>query len=425
MMSPATTDAATGTAAMPLLKCEMMTTAINAASPSNNNNNTSLPVIKTLSLRDYLAPETRTQFLQEMRQSLMTIGTFYIKDHGVATELTTGAMQTVRDYFSLPLEEKKKMMIGNSPHFRGYKLIGEELTNNQVDHREQLQFAPEQAPLEGFAPSISPNYHGLQGPNQWPATTLAALPEFQSTILSFMTELEILSQHLMEAVALSLELEASYFRTMFGQTPYYRLKCAKYPSVDKAATIGCGAHKDTGFLTVLLQDMVGGLQGQDPKTGEWMDTHPIPDTFIVTMGEAIERLTGGLYHATIHRVLNNTSDQDRYSIPFFFDPTLNAKIPHRIPQLSAGPRALAPSMSSSSLMEESDSESGTEKDELEGLMDALDIHGEEDARTEGEDIVTEEVSCRSRGTWSNGDHIFETVHRCHPEVFARWYSPEL
>jgi isopenicillin N synthase-like dioxygenase len=88
------------------------------------SNSTSLPVVKTLSLRDYLVPETRTQFLQEMRQSLMTIGTFYIKDHGVATELTTGAMQTVRDYFSLPLEEKKKMMIGNSRHFRGYKLIG-------------------------------------------------------------------------------------------------------------------------------------------------------------------------------------------------------------------------------------------------------------------------------------------------------------
>ncbi|KAG0076212.1 hypothetical protein BGZ90_009003 [Linnemannia elongata] len=423
-MSPVT-SAATATSAMPLLKSEMTPTAINAASPSYPScmsNNTSLPMVKTLSLRDYLSPETRTQFLQEMRQSLMTIGTFYIKDHGVATSLTTGAMQTVQDYFSLPLEEKKKMMIGNSRHYRGYKLIGEELTNNQVDHREQLQFGPEQAPLDGFAPSISPNYHGLQGPNQWPATTLEAVPEFQSTILSFMTELETLSQHLMEAIAVSLGLDASYFKTMFGQSPYYRLKCAKYPSVDKAATIGCGAHKDTGFLTVLLQDMVGGLQGQDPKSGEWMDTRPIPDTFIVTMGEAIERLTGGLYHATVHRVLNNTSGQDRYSIPFFFDPALDAKIPHRIPRLSTGPTDLAPSMSSSSLTGGSGFELESE-DELERKMDALDIHGEEDARTKGEVVVTEEVHSE-RGTWSNGEHIFETVHRCHPEVFDRWYTPQ-
>lgn len=126
-MSPVTTAAAIATAAMPLLKSEMTPTAINAGSPSNPSfmsNNTSLPVVKTLSFREYLSPETRTQFLQEMRQSLMTFGTFYIKDHGVATSLTAGAMQTVRDYFSLPLDEKKKMMIGNSRHFRGYKLIG-------------------------------------------------------------------------------------------------------------------------------------------------------------------------------------------------------------------------------------------------------------------------------------------------------------
>ncbi|KAG0283354.1 hypothetical protein BGZ96_012275 [Linnemannia gamsii] len=431
-MSPSTIDAvATATTtAMPLLKSDMTTTAIDTPSPlttrSCMSNSTALPAVKVLSLRDYLTPETRTQFLQEMRQSLMTIGTFYIKDHGVATELTTGAMRTVRDYFSLPLEEKKKMMIGNSRHFRGYKLIGEELTNNQVDHREQLQFAPEQAPLDGFTPSVSPSYHGLQGPNQWPATTLTAVPEFQSTILSFMTELETLSQNLMEAIALSLGLEASYFRTMFGQTPYYRLKCAKYPSVNKAATIGCGAHKDTGFLTVLLQDMVGGLQGQDPKTGEWMDTRPIPDTFIVTMGEAIERMTGGLYHATVHRVLNNTSGQDRYSIPFFFDPALDAKIPHRIPHLSTSSKVLVPSMSSLSLIGDSDSEFDSETDERDGLVDALGIHGEENARTEGEVVVTEKVSRRhSRGTWSNGEHIFETVHRCHPEVFARWYTSTL
>lgn len=129
IMSPTIDAVATATTtAMPLLKSDVTTTAIDTTSPlttrSCMSNNTALPAVRTLSLRNYLAPETRTQFLQEMRQSLMTIGTFYIKDHGVATELTTGAMKTVRDYFSLALEEKKKMMIGNSRHFRGYKLIG-------------------------------------------------------------------------------------------------------------------------------------------------------------------------------------------------------------------------------------------------------------------------------------------------------------
>ncbi|KAF9931600.1 hypothetical protein FBU30_009873 [Linnemannia zychae] len=406
-------DATPSSVAMPLSKSENPNVGISVSTPI------CAPMVKTLSLQDYLASETRTQFLSDIRHSLMTIGTFYIKDHGITTELTSGAMQTIRDYFALPLEEKKKMVIGNSRHYRGYKLIGEEITNNQIDHREQLQFGPEQEPLDSFEPSTSPTYYGLQGPNQWPATTLAALPAFQPTILEFMDQLEILSQHLMQAIALSLGLEASYFRNMFGKNPYYRLKCARYPSVDKAETIGCGAHKDTGFLTVLLQDMVGGLQGQDPASGQWMDTRPIPDTFIVTVGEAIERMTGGLYHATVHRVMNNTSGQDRYSIPFFFDPALNAKVPHRIAQLKPNrPRLVGPSMSSSSLMADPNSESDSEEDEMEELMDILNIHGENN-KTE---VAVPQTVHEAYGTWSNGEHIFETVHRCHPEVYARWYT---
>ncbi|KAF9994233.1 hypothetical protein BGZ80_007887 [Entomortierella chlamydospora] len=207
-----------------------------------------------------------------------------------------------------------------------------------------------------------------------------------------MNQLENLSHTIMEAVALSLGLKASYFRDLFGETPYYRLKCAKYPSVNKAATIGCGAHKDTGFLTVLFQDMVGGLQGQDPATGQWLDTKPIPDTFIVTMGEAIEKMTGGLYHATVHRVLNNTSGRDRYSIPFFFDPSLNARIPFEIENLDTSAEL---------------DYTTAKQDQVDELVHSLSTSSIDDSTSQG---------------WSSGAHIFETVHRCHPEVYARWYN---
>lgn len=228
-----------------------------------------------------------------------------------------------------------------------------------------------------------------------------------------MAQLEALSHRLMEAVALSLGLNMSFFRDLFGQTPYYRLKCAKYPSVSKQATIGCGAHKDTGFLTVLLQDAVGGLQGQDPKTGQWMDTRPVPDTFIVTMGESMEQLTGGLYHATVHRVLNNTSGHDRYSIPFFFDPALHTQIPARISGLDQAtyPKYLYSGEDTSDSEDESSLETKTRAeaqwDAMVESLDSLDLE-----------------STTTREGWSNGDHVFETVHRCHPEVYSRWYNRE-
>ncbi|KAG0271489.1 hypothetical protein BGZ95_000684 [Linnemannia exigua] len=376
---------------------------------------------KVLSLQDFNNKATRPRFLADMRESLMELGTFYIKDHGITAEMTSGAMKSMQDYFALPLEEKKKMLIGNSRHFRGYKLIGEEFTNNQVDHREQLQFGPEQPAIDSFTPTISPDYQGLQGPNQWPASTLACLPTFQPTVLEFMDQLETLSHRLMEAVALSLGQSAHYFRDLFGATPYYRLKAAKYPSVKntKAATIGCGAHKDTGFLTVLFQDMVGGLQGQIPATGEWMDTRPVPETFIVTMGEAMERLTGGLYQATVHRVLNNTSGQDRYSIPFFFDPALDTCVPNQIENLD---RTTCLDFTHAMTREELP-KATVDACQAEETFCGLGI------TTEGNVSLPASVSS-SRATaddedhWSSGAHVFETVHRCHPEVYARWYCRE-
>ena len=37
-------------------------------------------------------------------------------------------------------------------------------------------------------------------------------------------------------------------------------------------------------------------------------------------------LTNGLYHANMHRVLNNHSGRDRFSVPTFFDPNYFYKV---------------------------------------------------------------------------------------------------
>jgi len=108
-----------------------MSTAMRLKATSHNKpkTTTTLPTVKTLSLQDFNCPSTRPHFLREMRESLMEIGTFYIKDHGISGNMTQGAMKAVQDYFALPLEEKKKMLIGNTRHFRGYKLIGKNNNN--------------------------------------------------------------------------------------------------------------------------------------------------------------------------------------------------------------------------------------------------------------------------------------------------------
>ena len=144
------------------------------------------------------------------------------------------------------------------------------------------------------------------------------------------TRLSAVGLKLLQAWALSLGADQHVFDEAFAAKPSVLIKIIRYPGRDEnEANQGVGAHKDGGVLTLLLVEPgKGGLQVD--KDGHWIDAPPVPGAFVVNIGELLEVATDGYLKATVHRVVSPPTGQTRISIPFFFNPALEARIP-RIP----------------------------------------------------------------------------------------------
>jgi isopenicillin N synthase-like dioxygenase len=137
-----------------------------------------------------------------------------------------------------------------------------------------------------------------------------------------MTEATRAAHAIMEGIALSLGLDAQYFRRTYTAQPTLLFRIFEYPPGD-SDDWGVGEHTDYGLLTLLAQDANGGLQVRTPNG--WIEAPPIPGTLVCNIGDMLDRLTGGAYRSTPHRV-RNTSGKSRLSFPFFFDPGWHAEI---------------------------------------------------------------------------------------------------
>ncbi|MEV7613549.1 2-oxoglutarate and iron-dependent oxygenase domain-containing protein [Streptomyces sp. NPDC089799] len=277
---------------------------------------TPLPVLD-LSLAD--DPARRGAFREELHAAARDTGFLHLTGHGVTAAETARILELTRAFFALPEADRLAVSNLNSPHFRGYTRIGHEVTGGANDWRDQLDVGAERA-----APEVGPGdpaFLWLEGPNQWPA----ALPELRPAVLAWQERLAAVAHRLLRELLASIGAPEDFFDAAFADSPHLHTKLIRYPGADPTgAGQGVGAHKDYGFLTLLLQDSVGGLQVV--QDGGFLDVPPLDGAFVVNLGELLEIATEGYLKATDHRVVSPPGAVERFSVPFFYNPRLDTVV---------------------------------------------------------------------------------------------------
>jgi isopenicillin N synthase-like dioxygenase len=293
---------------------------------------TTLPVLDISLLEQGEA--AAAQFRAALRTATHDVGLFYLVGHGIPDDVITRAFDEAARFFGLPPEDKHRVEMLNSPHFRGYTRTGGELTGGRPDWREQIDIAAERAPCSDRA---APAYMRLEGPNLWPE----AQPALREVFTDWEARCTAVARRLLSSWALALGSPADVFDGTFGDRPSTLIKLVRYPGRDDRGQ-GVGAHKDPGVLTLLMiEPGKGGLQVQ--TDGGWIDAPAVPGAFVVNIGELMEWATDGYLKATVHRVVSPPPGETRLSIPFFFNPALDSRMP-RIdlpPELAAQARGVS------------------------------------------------------------------------------------
>lgn len=262
-------------------------------------------------------PAATARIAAQIRAACESAGFFYIKGHGVADALLERTLAASRAFFALPEAERLKIKI-NQAH-RGFVPTGQTVLGKGLkpDLKESFNFSVELAPDDPDILAGKP----LAGPNQWPD-----LPGWKTDVQAYYEAIVALGNHVLRGLALALELPEDHFTRLYA-THIGRCRLLHYPpqpGVLAGDQFGAARHSDYGCITILWQDPLGGLEVQN-HAGDWIAAPFVPGTFVVNLGDLMQRWTNDRFVSSKHRVINR-SGRERYSIPLFYDPAFDTLV---------------------------------------------------------------------------------------------------
>ncbi|MBA2249001.1 MAG: isopenicillin N synthase family oxygenase [Chitinophagaceae bacterium] len=252
-------------------------------------------------------------FVAQLGKAYEDVGFVAVKNHGIPKELIADLYKHVQQFFSLPLEQKRKYEIPELAGQRGYTSFGKEHAkgSDAPDLKEFFQYG-QTVPIDH---PLKPEY-----PDNVKVKEVAG---FDDTIFNSYRAFEKSGKSLLQAIAIYLSLDENYFDNYVEQGNSI-VRAIHYPPIthEPKSAIRAEQHEDINLITLLVGASAGGLEILT-KANEWVGVTSLPDQIVVNVGDMLQRLTNNKLKSTTHRVVNPPRvlwHTSRFSIPFFLHP---------------------------------------------------------------------------------------------------------
>ncbi|EPS65191.1 hypothetical protein M569_09587, partial [Genlisea aurea] len=249
-----------------------------------------IPVIDLDGIHD---PDKRNHAVDEIREACRTWGFFQIVNHGIPVDFLDRVLEGVRGFFEQDDEVKGKWYTRDLSKTVVYNSNFDLYRADSANWRDTAYC--------NMAP-INPN------PQHLP-------PICREMMVDYSKEAMNLGRLLFNLLSEALRLNPSHLEEM-GCTDGLALLLHYYPSCpEPQKTLGATKHSDYGFLTVLVQDRIGGLQVL--HRNRWIDVRPVPGALTINVGDFLQLISNDEFKSSQHRVVANRRGP-RVSVACFF-----------------------------------------------------------------------------------------------------------
>ncbi|KAJ1433746.1 Oxoglutarate/iron-dependent dioxygenase [Sesbania bispinosa] len=263
------------------------------SSTSSLDTNLSIPIIDFGALFADTSINSRCEIIEKVKYASEKWGFFQVVNHGIPTSILDDMLDGVCRFHEQEAEIKKEVYSRDITKRVYYNTNFDLYVTPAVNWRDTLSFVMAPQPPD---------------PEELPAIC-------RDITINYSNYVKKLGEILFELLSEALGLNASYLKDIDCAEGLFLIAHYYPPCPEPELTFGTSAHSDSSFLTVLLQDQVGGLQVFHEN--QWVDVTPIPGALVINLGDMMQLITNDKFLSVNHRVLAQ-KNSPRVSVACFF-----------------------------------------------------------------------------------------------------------